>query len=466
MTKFLAWIHGWVGAVFGLLFGFVMLTGAILLVESMIEQQEVVNALPAATIEKSPEQVAKDLDVAFAVAQLELGFTPTSVRPPLENIPGYRVQLDRNNRYYLSSDDLTPIEASHGGILTNPNVASVLSLLRGWHVSIVNGTSLTGWIGLIGSFLGILGLIIFWPWRRTFNWRNWGWPKDMGRAALMSNHLTAGTISLVFLLLFGLSGFYLDFRGSVNSWIAAHSGQEISEEAEAADLEDSELVLLERPVQNLAALEPAALGAPQVSTLMAAGEAVTEPMQARAGRQQEATAEGAAVAAPAMGGGAMAAAAPVEVAVEAAPVQRRRGGGGLTPAQLAALGDPKPLSELAMLAYQAAPGHLISDVTGMGTLNVTFRMRPDHGAVDPLGRTYVTMNGFTGELGTVEIGAERHWMLKTVQLSGPLHMGTEMSQVYKAVATLGSVLVYIICFTGFVSFVRKQLASSVAKRAG
>lgn len=439
MTKFMAWIHGWVGAFFGLLFGFVMVTGAVLLVEDMVLQQEIVSSMPARQVDKSKEQIAKDLDAAIAVAEFELGFTPTGIRPPLEHIPAFRVQTDRNNRHYLAADDLSVVEM-HQSVLGAPGIHQSLDLIRDWHVSIVNGTSYTGWIGLIGSFLGILGLVIFWPWRRTFNWRNWGWPKDWGRAGLMSNHLTAGTISLVFLLLFGLSGFYLDFRGAVNGWIAEHSGQELSEEAEAADAAESELVRLDSP-------QPLLPAAPAINNLMAAGGAADAASVAAAGGRGD---DLAATPEPVMaqGGGG-----------------RRRGGAGVSAAQLAALGDPMPASELALLAYQAAPGHVISDMSGFGGLTRTFRMRPEEGAIDPMGRTYVTLNAYTGEPTNVEIGDDRHWMLKTVQLSGPLHMGREMSQVYKGVATLGSFLVGIICFTGFVSFVRKKLAEQVVKRA-
>ncbi len=457
MTKVMAWIHGWVGAFFGLLFGFVMITGAVLLVEDMVHQQELVSSAPAIQIDKSKEQIAKDIDAAIAVAEFELGFTPTGIRPPLEHIPVFRVQTDRNNRHYLAADDLSVVE-THGSLLETPGIHQSLNLIRDWHVSIVNGTSYTGWIGLIGSFLGILGLVIFWPWRRTFNWRNWGWPKDWGRAGLMSNHLTAGTISLVFLLLFGLSGFYLDFRGAVNGWIADYSGQELSEEAEAADTAESELVRIETaPVPLLAAAQP-------VNNLMAAGGGTVDMAAAneggRAGRQAEVV-----VVEAGRAGRQVDAAAPVEpVMAQGGSGGRRGGGGGITAAQLAALGEPIPASELALLAYQVAPGHVISDMSGFGGLTRTFRMRPEEGAIDPMGRTYVTLNAFTGEPTNVEIGEERHWMLKTVQLSGPLHMGREMSQVYKAVATLGSFLVGIICFTGFVSFVRKKLAEQVAKQ--
>lgn len=459
MTKFFAWIHGWVGAFFGLLFGFVMVTGAILLVEDMVIQQEAVSSIPAPQIEKDKFQIAQDLDTAIAVAELELGFTPTGVRAPLEHIPAFRVQTDRNNRHFLAADDLSPVEPVHS-VLETPGVHQTLSLIRNWHVSIVNGTSLTGWIGLIGSFLGILGLVIFWPWRRTFNWRNWGWPKDWKRASLMSNHLTAGTISLVFLLLFGLSGFYLDFRGAVNGWIADHSGQAISEEAEAADAAESQLTRIEQ--QRAPLLD----GGQAVTNLMAAGGgAATAEAPAAAGRAgREAAAEGMVAVDLRAGRGGEVAEMPATPVMAQVGGGGRCGGGGISAAQLAALGEPKSASELALIAYDLAPGHLISEVSGFGGLTRTFRMRPEVGAIDPLGRTYVTVNAFTGEPTNVEIGGDRHWMLKTVQLSGPLHMGREMSQVYKSIAVLGSFLVGIICFTGVVSFVRKKLAEQMTRR--
>lgn len=421
MIKFLSWAHGWFGVVFGLLFGFLFFTGAVLMVETMINQYELAKNIPAIEQPLTPEKIAADLDALQAAAP-EMGLNLAAIRVPLDLVPAYRLSEPRGGQtVYVAADDFAPIEVGHSSLLENPAVHKMLLAFTDWHVSIIDGTRWGGVFAIIGSVLGLVGLIIFWPWRRTFNWRNWGWPKNFGRASLMSNHLTAGMLSFVFLLLFGVTGAFLEYRREISDYLTP------IEQSRAVD----QVARLQQINRDLGPVQMVYLEMP----------ADSRSTQAESISQQQAAVR------PELG-----AIDPVEMQ---APTRQAAAPATTLVAQ------KLPLSELAMRAMRAAPGEIPTDVTGFNGNKVTFRMRDMGTSLQPLGRTYLSLDAHTGEVLSAEFASDRIWQRKLTHISGPLHMGGEVTLVYQALAVIGSLLVSVICLTGTISFVRKKLVKSL-----
>lgn len=411
MIKFLSWLHGWVGAVIGLLFGFLFFTGAVLMVETMIIQHDTASVMPSRDAEMTAEEISSELDLVLARGE-QLGLNVASIRVPLKEIPAYRVSEPRGGEtVYMIPGELDVVHPGHSAILEAPAVHAVIEAFTDWHVSLIDNSRWGGVVAIIGSILGLVGIIIFWPWRRTFNWRNWSWPTKWNRATLMSNHLTAGMVSLVFLLFFGVTGAFLEYRREVSDWLGPY------EEAAAGNM-DLRLQQINRE-----------LGPPSVaiSTQQQAEPVVVAPV--RVNNQLAAT-------------------EPYETSPAAPAVAAQ-------PTRLT-------LQELSQRAMQVAEGRIPSDISGFTGNTVSFRMRYPDNPIQPLGRTYVRMDTRTGEVLSIEMEEDRLFLRKVAHLSGPLHMGGEVPLLYQALSVFGSILVSIICFTGFVSFVRKKLVASAA----
>lgn len=410
MIKFLSWLHGWVGATIGLLFGFLFLTGAVLMVETMIIQNDTASSLPKPAEQLSGEQIAANLETVLATGE-QAGLQVATIRAPLAEIPGWRVAEQRGGQEaYLTQDTLEVVHPGHSAILDHPAVHAMLVAFTDWHVSLIDNTRWGGVVAIIGSVLGLVGIIIFWPWRRTFNWRNWSWPTKWNRATLMSNHLTAGMVSLVFLLFFGATGAVLEYRREISNILEPYEVKSLGDMEQRIEQLNRELGPPSIVISTERAQQPVVVAPARVSNQMAA----TDP-------------------APAI---------PVPL-IEAQPSRL-------------------PLSELAQRAMQVAEGRIPSDITGFNGDVVSFRMRYPENPIQPLGRTYVRLDTRTGELVSMELEEDRIFWRKAYHLSGPLHMGGEVTMIYQALSVIGSILVSIICFTGFVSFVRKRLVTTVA----
>jgi len=422
MIRFLGWLHGWVGLFFGLVFAFLFFTGAVLMVENMIHQYERSVHMPTPRLELTPEKIATDLD-AIVERKAAVGLAISSIRTPLDQEPAYRVAEGRRagQVWYMASDDLAPLAVPESSILDNEVIQAVLVAFTDWHVSLIDGTRWGGVVAIVGTVLGIVGLIIFWPWRRAFNWRNWSWPSNWNRAGLMSNHLTAGMLSFAFLLIFGITGAFLEYRREIGAYLAP------IEELRAAERQAEVLAGLNARYVDLTpeASRPSATRSPAVDALT---------HQAQVSHLMAATTS------------------------------------TLSTDELAAdgskpLAQPQklPLSVLALRAMDAIPGVIITDVTGYSGDQVTFRMRKAGDAVQPLGRTYVALDTWSGEFTRFEPADDRLWLRKLTQVSAPLHMGGGMSMLYQGLSVFGSLLVTLICITGSVSFVRRRLRRKPAQ---
>lgn len=410
MIKFLSWLHGWVGALIGLLFGFLFLTGAVLMVETMIIQHDTASSLPTPSSQLTGEEIAANLETVLATGEAA-GLTVASIRAPLAEIPGWRVSERRGGEeIYLTQNGLDVVHPKHSAFLEHPWVHAVIEAFTDWHVSLIDNTRWGGVVAIIGSVLGLVGILIFWPWRRTFNWRNWTWPTKWNRATLMSNHLTAGMVSLIFLLFFGVTGAVLEYRREISDILEPYEVKALGDMDQRLQEMNRKLGPPSMVVSPQPASQPLVVAPGRVTNQMAA----TEPAVAAAVSVQQAA-----------------------------------------PTRLS-------LGELAERAMQVAPGRVPTDVTGFSAEVVSFRMRYPENPIQPLGRTYVRLDTRTGEVVGFELEEDRLFVRKAYHLSGPLHMGGEVSLVYQALSVFGSILVSIICFTGFVSFVRKRLVSSPA----
>ena len=124
----------------------------------------------------------------------------------------------------LSLDEQLDAErAAEEALLTTEGFwAQFFSVVRGLHVRLMWGNGrIVGWLGMIGAVLGLVGIIVWWRYRRAFRWNRVLYPRRNTAADTLQNHMHGGLVASIFLLLFGLTGAFLGVRGLLNSAVVA-----------------------------------------------------------------------------------------------------------------------------------------------------------------------------------------------------------------------------------------------------
>ena len=144
-------------------------------------------------------QMAAQLDVIaanIAPAQRDLIKAPNPEEPywTLTGIDKQQVQL-------LSLETLEPHQ-------TNLWLLDLFAFMRILHTELFTGVIGEGILlvsGVVGLFLCISGIILWWPTKRSFRWR-WVFPKNISARYLMQYHRHSGALASVILVVILLTG--------------------------------------------------------------------------------------------------------------------------------------------------------------------------------------------------------------------------------------------------------------------
>lgn len=156
----------------------------------------------------APEPGPAEHADAIAAAVDAFGHRLLSVKFPEPGVAGYHLYL-QGGEAFLSVGDHRVIDAWG----SRDRLMSFLFDLHAHLMAGETGERVGGVISLLGVFLAITGLILWWPARRQFSLRNM-LPKGFGRRDLVAWHRDLGLVSTPILLLLLLSGSGLVFYTS------------------------------------------------------------------------------------------------------------------------------------------------------------------------------------------------------------------------------------------------------------
>lgn len=128
-----------------------------------------------------------------------------SIKMPEPGVPAYHLYLT-DGEAFLSVDDYRVIDE------WGPR-DRVMSFLFDLHAHLMageRGERIGGWISLLGVLLSVTGLVLWWPTRAQFRWRNL-LPSGWSRRKLIAWHRDLGLIGTPILLVLLLSGSGLVF---------------------------------------------------------------------------------------------------------------------------------------------------------------------------------------------------------------------------------------------------------------
>ena len=367
MMKLLSWIHRWVGAAVALLFGLIMLSGVILTLDHTAHQY----SSPIMEYEYQPqsiEQIAQRVDY---IHQEQGGADLLLMEMPTSTWPAYTTRVDQGRRggppMYYTADESAPVGIAYHSSQESheSNWTRIMGAVRALHFRLIWGSlALVAYIGIAGIVIALLGIIVWWPFRKAFIWRDTLWPRGVHYSRLLLNHMTGGLIAIAFLMLLTITGVYLGIRGDFMNVVRAIDGPEQTA---------AESYRPENPPQD-------------------------------------------------------------------APM--------------------RPLSEMVYAAASQVPEHY--------QLTKIDKMVPEEGNhlvqfifeapldLHPDGWTIVYMDPYSATPLHTFLSADKTALRHFAESSRPLHTGENMGLPYSIAICLGSIIVTITVFTGFVSFVKRQ----------
>lgn len=197
--------HRWVGFPVGVLFIVTLLTGILTGLEDYLT---LIDDYDQKYVQLSNTEIAHSVSV--------LTSRPPSMRQlviPKESVPYFKARL-RGESYIYAIQDLSLIEHQ----ISNRN--GFWSFILRWHRNYnlgrtknlgLSGAEWVAWVGLLAAFISLLGLYLWWPHKRTFKVKRLI-PSDKKISSYYFSHLSSGVVTLIFILLFSLTGAAITYR--------------------------------------------------------------------------------------------------------------------------------------------------------------------------------------------------------------------------------------------------------------
>lgn len=223
MRRLLRQLHAWVGLALSLLLFVLAVTGCALVYKEAywrLVYPELRAPLPALD--------AGEHARAIAAAQRAFGTELRSVKFPEPGVNAYHLYLT-DGEAFLSAHDQQVIDR------WRPH-ERVMSLLFDVHAHLMAGAAgerVGGVVGLLGVFLAVTGLIVWWPTRAQFSVRNL-LPRDVTRRTLIRWHRDLGTVASPVLVLLLITGSGLVFYTTAQKLLNGMFGDRVPSAAAPA----------------------------------------------------------------------------------------------------------------------------------------------------------------------------------------------------------------------------------------
>jgi len=210
MKRFLITLHRWLGYTLGIIFAVTILTGILSGIDDLLDMLVVPNA---------PAVVISDREMGLALDTLTARHSDArQVLLPSENEPVFTVVL-RGERYFYAASDLSLLgheQSSRDGFFS-VMLRLHRNLLMGREgIAGLSGAEWVAWVGLISLALSLLGIYLWWPHKRTFKLKRLV-PTNNKQSSYYFSHLTAGIVTVAFVVLFALTGAAITYRSVAQS---------------------------------------------------------------------------------------------------------------------------------------------------------------------------------------------------------------------------------------------------------
>ncbi len=209
MRRFLTKAHRWLGFPFGLLFLITFATGFITAIDELTKHL----SLPSANYQNSNlEQQARALHHFVSIHN-----SIRAIKMPTPSMPFYQVLISEKGQRGLFVYGIDyPHKELHHEITESAFFDTVLQLHRNYLLGRENpggipGNQIAAWVGLIALILSLVGLWLWWPLRKTFALKHII-PQGNARKHYYFNHMTAGVITLIAIMVLAMSGAGITYR--------------------------------------------------------------------------------------------------------------------------------------------------------------------------------------------------------------------------------------------------------------
>lgn len=222
--KLIRQLHLYTGLTLSLVLLLIALTGAALLYKLEYWQLQYPELRAVDAVPEASNQAQ-----AIAAASGLYGEKLESLKMPEPGVSAYHAYLADHGEALLSRDDFTVIDEWQ---LRD----RLMGILFDIHVHLMAGEWgewTAGVIGLIAAIMALTGLMLWWPTRRSFRWRNL-WPSGIQRRHLLAWHRDIGMVLSPLLLVFLLTGSAMVFYAQAQALLNGLFGDSVPSTAPAA----------------------------------------------------------------------------------------------------------------------------------------------------------------------------------------------------------------------------------------
>ena len=209
-------LHRWLGVPLGILFLVTLITGIAVgaadLLDELDRKGQTYRPTSIAEDARALGRMTRDMPALFQAVL------------PTPRTPYYQARARGETRTYRIGD-LEPIDhevsAGNGGLYrTMLGLHRTFLLGRQDGAFGFSGADVVAWVSLLAAVLGLIGIWLWWPYRRSFRWKR-SVPLGWTRSVMFRSHMTGGVVTVVAVVLLCVTGAAITYRGAAAAMLGA-----------------------------------------------------------------------------------------------------------------------------------------------------------------------------------------------------------------------------------------------------